>query len=77
LHTHERALADGAKVHGASVHFVSEELDGGEVILQSEVPVLPGDTALILQNRVLSVEHGLYVEALRRVASGEVQAKAS
>lgn len=77
LHTHERALADGAKVHGASVHFVSEELDGGEVIAQSQVPVLPGDTPDSLSARVLGVEHGLYVKALALVASGQIQAKAS
>jgi phosphoribosylglycinamide formyltransferase 1 len=77
LHTHQRALDDGVKVHGASVHFVSEELDGGEVILQAQVPVLPGDTAETLSDRVLGVEHSLYVNALKLVASGEVQAKAS
>jgi phosphoribosylglycinamide formyltransferase 1 len=77
LHTHERALADGAKLHGASVHFVSEELDGGEVILQAQVPVLPDDTAETLSARVLGVEHGLYVKALALVASGQIQAKAS
>jgi phosphoribosylglycinamide formyltransferase 1 len=77
LHTHERALADGALVHGASVHFVSEELDGGEVIAQSQVPVLQGDTAETLAQRVLGIEHGLYVSALALVASGQVQAKAS
>jgi phosphoribosylglycinamide formyltransferase 1 len=71
LHTHERALADGAKIHGASVHFVSEELDGGEVIAQAEVPVLPGDTPSTLSARVLGVEHGLYVKALAMVASGQ------
>jgi phosphoribosylglycinamide formyltransferase 1 len=77
LHTHKRALDDGAKVHGASVHFVSEELDGGEVILQTKVPVLESDTVETLSNRVLGVEHSLYVNALRLVASGQVQAKAS
>lgn len=71
LHTHERALADGAKIHGASVHFVSEELDGGEVIAQAQVPVLSGDTPDTLSARVLSVEHGLYVKALALVASGQ------
>jgi phosphoribosylglycinamide formyltransferase 1 len=77
LHTHERALADGETEHGASVHFVSEELDGGQVIAQARVPVLANDTPDTLAARVLEVEHPLYVEALRRVASGEVQAKAS
>lgn len=77
LHTHERALADGAQIHGASVHFVSEELDGGEVILQDKVPVLPQDTVATLSARVLGIEHQLYVKALALVASGQVQAKAS
>jgi phosphoribosylglycinamide formyltransferase 1 len=72
LHTHERALADGAKEHGASVHFVSDELDGGEVIAQARIPVLPGDTAENLAARVLAVEHPLYVKALQRVASGQL-----
>ncbi len=77
LHTHERALADGAKVHGASVHFVSEELDGGEVIAQAQVPVLSYDTPNSLAARVLGVEHQLYVHALALVASGKVQPKES
>jgi phosphoribosylglycinamide formyltransferase 1 len=77
LNTHKRAMADGAKVHGASVHFVSEDLDGGEVILQAQVPVLAGDTEHTLADRVLGIEHSLYVNALQLVASGKVQAKAS
>ena len=77
LHTHERALADGARIHGASVHFVSEELDGGPVIAQAAVPVLPGDTADILRDRVLAAEHPLYVKALALVAGGKVQMSAS
>jgi phosphoribosylglycinamide formyltransferase 1 len=77
LHTHARALADGAKTHGATVHFVSEELDGGEVIAQTTVPVWPDDTVEVLSNRVLGVEHSLYVNALALVATGQVQAKAS
>jgi phosphoribosylglycinamide formyltransferase 1 len=77
LHTHARALADGAREHGASVHFITDELDGGDVIVQAKVPVLPGDTAETLAARVLQVEHPLYVEGLRRVAAGEVQARAS
>jgi phosphoribosylglycinamide formyltransferase 1 len=67
LHTHERALADGAKEHGATVHFVTNELDGGPIIAQARVPVLPMDTAETLAARVLEVEHALYVEALAKV----------
>jgi phosphoribosylglycinamide formyltransferase 1 len=77
LHTHARAIEDGAKIHGASVHFVDEELDGGEVIARAKVPVHPDDTPEILAARVLGVEHSLYVKALALVASGLVQAKAS
>lgn len=68
LHTYERALADGATEHGASVHIVTAELDGGPVIAQAKVPVLPGDTAETLAARVLAVEHPLYVRALAELA---------
>jgi phosphoribosylglycinamide formyltransferase-1 len=68
-HTHERALADGVKVHGCSVHYVTEELDGGPVIAQAEVPVLPGDTPETLSARVLVEEHKLYPKALAMAAS--------
>lgn len=68
-HTHERALADGAKVHGCSVHYVTEELDGGPVIAQAEVPVLPGDTPETLAARVLAEEHRLYPKALAMAAN--------
>ena len=69
LHTHERALADGAKVHGCTVHFVTPGLDEGASILQAEVPVLPGDTPETLSARVLVEEHRIYPEALRMLAS--------
>ena len=75
LHTHERALSDGAKIHGATVHFVSDELDGGPVIAQATVPVLGGDTAETLAARVLTIEHPLYVKALALVASGKFHMK--
>ncbi len=67
-HTHQRALADGAKVHGCSVHHVTAELDGGPVIARAEVPVLAGDTAETLSARVLAEEHKLYPTALAMVA---------
>jgi phosphoribosylglycinamide formyltransferase 1 len=73
LHTHERALADGVRLHGASVHFVTEGLDEGPVIAQSAVPVLAGDTAEALAARVLDVEGPLYTAALAFVASGEAR----
>jgi phosphoribosylglycinamide formyltransferase-1 len=68
LHTHERALADGAKVHGCSVHLVTPELDGGPVLLQAEVPVLAGDTPESLSRRVLEKEHMIYPKALAMLA---------
>ena len=74
LHTHERALADGARTHGCSVHLVSEELDGGPVIAQAAVPVLAGDTADTLAARVLVEEHKLYPRALALLASGAFRA---
>ncbi len=76
-HTHERAIADGAKHHGASVHFVTPELDSGPVVAQVGVPVLPGDTAETLAARVLEVEHPLYVKALALVASGTIHMSTS
>jgi len=68
LHTHERALAAGVKTHGATVHFVSAEMDSGPIIAQAEVPVLPGDTPETLAARVLEAEHRIYPQALRQVA---------
>lgn len=73
LNTHQRALDQGLREHGASVHFVTEELDGGPVIIQVRVPVLAGDTAESLAARVLSQEHRLYVEALRLLAEKRVR----
>ena len=68
LHTHERAIADGAKTHGCSVHLVTPELDGGPVLLQAEVPVLAGDTPDTLSARVLKEEHRIYPQALAMLA---------
>ncbi len=72
LDTHARALAAGATVHGATVHFVVPELDAGPTILQGSVPVLAGDTPEALAARVLEQEHLIYPRALALVASGEV-----
>lgn len=69
LDTHARALADGATVHGATVHFVVPELDSGPIILQEEVPVLADDTAETLARRVLEAEHRIYPAALRMIAT--------
>src|SRR3546814_15688150 len=68
LDTHARALAAGVKLHGCSVHYVSEEVDGGPIIGQAAVPVLPEDDADSLAARVLRAEHRLYPACLRLVA---------
>ncbi|CUA84836.1 phosphoribosylglycinamide formyltransferase [Pseudidiomarina woesei] len=60
INTHQRALDAGDSEHGVSVHFVTEELDGGPVILQATVPVFAGDTAADLQARVHTQEHAIY-----------------
>jgi phosphoribosylglycinamide formyltransferase-1 len=72
LDTHERALADGAKIHGCTVHFVVPALDDGPIIAQASVPVLDDDTPDTLAARVLVQEHILYPAALAAVASGTV-----
>ena len=65
LHTHQRALEAGCKEHGASIHFVTEAVDGGPVVLQARVPVQPHDTVTTLAARVLEQEHRLYPLAIR------------
>jgi phosphoribosylglycinamide formyltransferase-1 len=71
LHTHERALADGVKIHGCTVHFVVPGMDEGPIIAQAAIAVRDDDTAETLSARVLDEEHILYPQALRIVASGE------
>jgi phosphoribosylglycinamide formyltransferase-1 len=73
LHTHERAIADGVKIHGCTVHFVVPEMDSGPIIAQAAVPVLDTDTAETLGARVLSQEHVIYPRALEYVASDRVK----
>ncbi|CAG7600403.1 phosphoribosylglycinamide formyltransferase [Candidatus Vallotia tarda] len=65
LNTHQRALDRGVTVHGATVHFVTAELDYGPIIAQGIVPVLSGDTADVLAARVLRLEHELYPRVIR------------
>lgn len=72
LHTHQRALDAGDAMHGATVHFVTAQLDGGPPIAQARVPILPGDDAATLAARVLEREHVLYPEVLRWAASGRL-----
>jgi phosphoribosylglycinamide formyltransferase-1 len=64
LDTHARAIDAGDKIHGCSVHVVTEELDAGEVLGQAEVPIESGDTAAELAERVLAAEHQLYPKVL-------------
>jgi phosphoribosylglycinamide formyltransferase-1 len=72
IDTHERALEAGVRVHGCTVHFVSEELDAGAIIAQGVVPVHPGDDADTLAARVLAVEHKLYPAVLDVLAQGRI-----
>lgn len=72
LHTHRRVLEAGDAEHGASVHFVTTELDGGPVVLQARVPVLPGDDEAMLAQRVLVQEHRIYPLAIRWFAEGRL-----
>jgi phosphoribosylglycinamide formyltransferase-1 len=76
LDTHARALAAGAKTHGATVHFVVPELDSGPVLAQAKVPVHAADTPDTLAARVLAVEHTLYSHALKLLAEGRVTIRA-
>jgi len=73
LHTHRRALDAGDREHGASVHFVTRELDGGPVVLQTRVPVRDGDDEATLAERVLAEEHRIYPECIGWFASGRLQ----
>lgn len=72
LHTHRRALAAGCRVAGVTVHFVTGELDGGPIIAQAAVPVLPADTEATLSARVLAQEHLLYPQVVRWFIDGRL-----
>ena len=73
LDTHKRALEAGAKVHGATVHFVVPEMDSGPIVAQGAVAVRADDSKEALSRRVLSVEHRIYPQALKLVAEGRVR----
>jgi len=68
LNTHARALEAGDAAHGATVHWVTPELDSGEIILQQAIPILAGDTPELLKARVHVLEHMLYPLALEKIA---------
>ena len=72
LHTHKRALEAGDAEHGASVHFVTPELDAGAVIAQAAIPVLPSDTPDSLASRVLRIEHPLLLHSLHLACGGRL-----
>ena len=72
LDTHQRAIDACDKWHGSTVHFVTEELDGGPPIIQGRVPVMPDDSAATLAARVLAVEHKIYPEAARLFGAGRI-----
>jgi phosphoribosylglycinamide formyltransferase-1 len=73
IRVHQQALDAGVRITGCTVHFIVPELDSGPIIAQAPVPVLVGDTKETLAARVLEVEHRLYPEALRMVASGQAR----
>ncbi|HMO47513.1 MAG TPA: phosphoribosylglycinamide formyltransferase [Rubrivivax sp.] len=73
LHTHQRALDAGCKLAGASVHFVTPELDHGPIVMQSVVPVLGGDDAATLAARVLATEHRIYPQSVRWFVEGKLR----
>ncbi len=77
LDTHARALAAGVKLHGCTVHLVTEATDEGPILAQSAVPVLPDDDAARLAARVLAEEHVIYPLALRLVAAGGIAVAAA
>jgi phosphoribosylglycinamide formyltransferase-1 len=73
LHTHRRAIEAGCKVTGATVHFVTPDLDHGPIVAQATVPVLPSDTEDVLAARVLTREHVLYPRAVRWWVEGQLR----
>lgn len=73
LHTHRRALEAGDTMHGASVHFVTEELDGGPVVVQAEIAVRPDDDEQSLARRIQEIEHVIYPQAIRLFANGRLR----
>lgn len=73
LDTHERAIAEGVKIHGATVHYVVPEMDSGPIIVQAAVPVLTGDTPQSLASRVIQAEHRIYPLALRWLCEGKLR----
>lgn len=76
VHTHERALENGIRIHGCTVHFVRPEMDDGPIIGQAAVPVLSSDDADTLADRVLEAEHKLYPVCLKLLVEGKARVTA-
>ncbi len=72
LHTHQRALEEGVRIHGCTVHFVTAELDHGPVVIQAAIPVIDGDTEETLAARILRQEHKVYPQAVRWFAEDKL-----
>lgn len=73
IHVHEKAIGYGVKLSGATVHFVEADVDGGAIIMQRAVPVLPDDTAEDLQQRILKEEHTMLPECVKLLCQGKVE----
>lgn len=73
LATHARALHEGVKIHGCTVHFVTPQLDHGPIIIQAAVAVLPEDTEALLANRVLQQEHRIFPQAVRWFMNDQIK----
>jgi phosphoribosylglycinamide formyltransferase-1 len=73
LQTHRRALQDGVRIHGCTVHFVTAAVDHGPIVIQAAVPVMPDDTPQILASRVLQAEHRIYPQAVRWFLQGRLK----
>lgn len=73
LHTHRRAIEAGCKAAGATVHFVTAQLDHGPIVVQAVVPVMPGDDEHTLAERILAKEHVIYPRAMRWFAEGQLR----
>lgn len=72
-HTHARALHDGVRIHGCTVHFVTADLDHGPIIIQAAIPVLPDDTEQTLAARLLHEEHRVYPQAIRWLCQDQIE----
>ena len=75
LHTHRRALEEGVRIHGCTVHFVTPALDHGPVIIQAAVPAFADDDEASLGRRILEMEHRIYPQALQWIAQGRVKVR--